>query len=62
MPYLRSKLKSWGVSGVVICSSINKIGYLMSPGVEAYKQALVDNDPFAYPMMAMSSGMRPPAS
>lgn len=55
MPFLRNKLKEWGITGVVICSSINKIGYLMSPGVEAYKAALADNDPSAYPMMAMST-------
>jgi hypothetical protein len=63
MPYLRNKLMEWGVSGVVICSSINKIGYLMSPGVEAYKRALAENDPEAFPMMAMStlaSGAVPP--
>jgi hypothetical protein len=55
MPFLRNKLREWGISGVVICSSINKIGYLMSPGVEAYERALAENDPAAFPMMAMST-------
>ncbi len=55
MPHLRAKLKEWNISGVVICSSINKIGYLMSPGLAAYEQALVDNDGARYPMMAMST-------
>lgn len=55
MPLLRRKLIEWGVSDVVICSSINKIGYLMSPGLDAYVDALSENDCDAYPMMAMST-------
>jgi len=37
MPFLRNKLVEWGITEVVICSSINKIGYLMSPCVAAYE-------------------------
>lgn len=55
MPFLRQKLIEWKVSGVCICSSINKIGFTMSPGREAYEAALAANDPNAYPMMAMST-------
>ncbi len=55
MPLLRRKLIEWGVRDVVICSSINKIGYLMSPGIDAYVDALSAYDGNAYPMMAMST-------
>jgi hypothetical protein len=55
MPYLRNKLSTWGISEVVICTSINKIGYLMSPSIVSYEQALAANDPGAYPIMAMST-------
>jgi hypothetical protein len=55
MPALRAALVAWGISGAIICTSINKIGYLMSPGVEAYVQALEVNEPSAYPIMAMST-------
>lgn len=55
MPYLRQKLAEWGINDVVICASMNKIGYLMSPGREAYEQVLAANDPADYQMMAMST-------
>lgn len=55
LPLLRSRLQEWGVEGVVICASINKIGYFMSPNVSAYEQALAANDPTCYPVMAMST-------
>jgi hypothetical protein len=55
LPLLRDRLQEWGVEGVVICASVNKIGYLMSPGREAYEQALADNNPARYPVMAMST-------
>jgi hypothetical protein len=55
MPYLKSKLEEWGVEEVVICSSFNKIGYLMSPGVEAYVEVASTNDSSKYQLMAMST-------
>jgi hypothetical protein len=55
MPLLRARLAEWGIKGVVICSSVNKIGYLMSPDRESYEAALSVNDPADYPMMAMST-------
>jgi len=55
MPYLKRKLEEWGIEGVVICSSINKIGYLMSPSIDAYVEAIKNNDPEKYPLMAMST-------
>ncbi len=55
MPWLISKLKEWNIEEVVICSSFNKIGYLMSPGVEAYIEAANSNDSSKYQLMAMST-------
>lgn len=55
MPYLKSKLEEWGIEEVVICSSINKIGYLMSPDIQSYLDAIKNNDPNKYQLMAMST-------
>ncbi len=55
LPFLRKKLEEWGIEGVVICASINKIGYLMSPGVSGYEALLATNDGSRYPVMAMST-------
>lgn len=55
LPLLLEKLKEWGVEEVVICSSINKIGYLMSPGVEEYEKVLMNYDRNKYQIMAMSA-------
>lgn len=55
MPHLKSKLEEWGIEEVVICSSFNKIGYLMSPGVDDYAAAAKNNDPSKYQLMAMST-------
>ena len=63
MPFLRAKLIEWGIEGVVICSSINKIGYWMCPNREAYDEVFAINDGEKYPLMAMStlaSGAVPP--
>lgn len=54
MPYLKSKLAEWGIDEVVICSSINKGGFNMNPSKEAYEQAISENDPNKYQLMAMS--------
>jgi hypothetical protein len=55
LPRLRTQLRDWGITEVVICTSINKLGYLMSPGVAAYEEALAANDPRDYQIMAMST-------
>ncbi len=63
MPYLKAKLHSWGINEVVICCSFNKIGYLMSPDVQSYIDAILNNNPEEYQIMAMStlaSGAIPP--
>jgi len=55
LPLLRAKLAEWGIEDVVICASINKIGYLMSPGLAEYEKVLAANDGDRYPVMAMST-------
>ncbi|WP_346861031.1 hypothetical protein [uncultured Draconibacterium sp.] len=55
MPYLKNKLEQWGINEVVICSSFNKIGYLMSPGVDEYIEVATNNNPEKYQLMAMST-------
>lgn len=55
MPFLVRKLKEWGIEDVVICSSINKIGFSMNPSLDAYLEVLKNNDPTKYQMMAMST-------
>lgn len=55
LPRLIEFLTEAGISEVVICSSYNKVGYLMSPGVEAYSRASSANDPDRFQIMAMST-------
>jgi hypothetical protein len=55
MPYLKARLEEWGIGEVVICTSFNKIGYLMSPDVNSYLAASRNNDPSVYQLMAMST-------
>lgn len=55
MPYLKSKFDEWGIKEVVICSSINKIGYFMSPSVDSYMTIIKNNNPSDYQLMAMST-------
>lgn len=55
MPYLISKLKEWNIKEVVICSSFNKIGYLMSPDVDSYVNTAKTNNPEEYQLMAMAT-------
>jgi hypothetical protein len=63
LTYCIDKLKEWGIENVVICSSINKIGYTMCPGIKQYEQTISENDSNKYQIMAMStlaSGAIPP--
>jgi hypothetical protein len=55
LPRLLEFLGRAGIGEVVVCSSFNKIGYLMSPDVDSYVQAAVHNDPARYQLMAMST-------
>lgn len=63
LPYMLNKLKEWDIEEVVVCSSINKIGFNMNPSFDSYLDAIRLNDPSKYQIMAMStlaSGAIPP--
>jgi hypothetical protein len=55
LPYLLGKLKQWDIRELAICSSFNRIGYLMSPDVLSYTEIVKNNDPYTYQLMAMST-------
>lgn len=55
MPRLLSFLADAGIEELVVCSSFNKIGYLMSPSLDSYVEAAQRNDPGRYQLMAMST-------
>lgn len=55
LPFMLDCFKEWGIEEVVICSSINKIGYFMQPSKEAYDDAIRNNDHEKYQLMAMST-------
>jgi len=55
LPYLIQKLSGWNINEVVVCSSFNKIGYLMSPDVPSYIEITQNNNPDNYKIMAMST-------
>jgi hypothetical protein len=54
MPYLKARLEDWELKDLVICTSFNKIGYLMSPDIESYVSAASSNDSSRYQIIAMS--------
>ena len=55
MPILLNKLRQWNIDEVVICTSFNKLGYLMSPNINSYINAANNNNPKRYQLMAMST-------
>jgi hypothetical protein len=55
LPHLKSRFEGWGIDEIVICSSINKRGYLMSPDIQSYIDAINNNDENKYQLMAMST-------
>ncbi|MFJ2551217.1 hypothetical protein [Microbacterium sp. NPDC087591] len=60
LPRLLDDLDAVGVENPIVCSNINKIGFRMSGGVEAYLDA-IDKRPFrAVAMSVFASGAVPP--
>ncbi len=55
LPYTLNKMKEWGIKDMVICSSFNKIGYLMSPDINSYLDVIKSNNKNDYQLMAMST-------
>lgn len=56
MPLMVDFLLDCGIENPIVCSSINKIGYLMSPDMEAYETALKTKPFRAMAMSILASG------
>ncbi len=60
LPFLLDTLDDVGIENPVVCANINKIGFRMSGGVEAYDRALRDREFRAIAMSVYASGAIPP--
>ena len=60
MPKLLDVLKEVGVENPIVCANINKIGFRMSGGFEAYQDALRTHQCRAIAMSVFASGAIPP--
>lgn len=61
LPTLLDTLRECGIHNPIICSSINKIGFRMSGGREAYEKALRDGGFRAIAMQVLAAGAIPPS-
>ena len=60
LPRLLVTLDEVGIENPLVCSNINKIGFRMSGGIEAYHRALRDRPFRAVAMSVFASGAIPP--
>jgi hypothetical protein len=60
MPRLLDVLDEVGVENPIVCSNMNKIGFRMSGGVDAYSRALEEREFRAIAMSVLASGAIPP--
>ncbi|MBH0022846.1 hypothetical protein I6E73_01660 [Salinibacterium sp. SWN248] len=60
LPMLLDHLDQAGIENPLVCSNINKIGFRMSGGVEAYQDALAKRPFRAVAMSVFASGAIPP--
>jgi hypothetical protein len=60
LPMLAERLAARGIERPLICANINKIGFRMSGGMEAYRQALESHDFRPVAMSVYASGAIPP--
>jgi hypothetical protein len=60
MPMLLDLLDEVGVENPIVCSNINKIGFRMCGGIEAYEKAMRERKFRAIAMSAFASGAIPP--
>jgi len=61
LPKLLGVLTETGIQNPIVCANINKIGFRMSGGLDAYTQALRDHQCRAIAMSVFASGAIPPA-
>jgi hypothetical protein len=60
LPLLLDVLEKQGVDNPIVCANINKIGFRMCGGIEAYEQALAGRRFRAVAMSVLASGAIPP--
>jgi hypothetical protein len=60
LPMLLDALEEVGIEDPIVCSNINKIGFRMCGGVEAYEEALRERRFRAIAMSVFASGAIPP--
>ncbi len=60
LPMLLDELDRAGIENPLVCANINKIGFRMSGGVQAYQRALADRPFRAVAMSVFASGAIPP--
>ena len=60
LPLLLDALERVGIENPIVCSNINKIGFRMCGGIEAYEEALRDRTCRAIAMSVFASGAIPP--
>jgi hypothetical protein len=60
MPMLLDTLDEVGVKNPIVCANINKIGFRMCGGLEAYERALKEREFQAIAMSVFASGAIPP--
>lgn len=59
-PMLMEALEAEGIKNPIVCSNINKIGFRMSGGLEAYMHTLKTKEMRAIAMSVLASGAIPP--
>ena len=60
LPLLLDVLEKLGVDNPIVCANINKIGFRMCGGIQAYEQALAGRRFRAIAMSVLASGAIPP--
>lgn len=60
LPTMLDTLERIGIENPIICSNINKIGFRMSGGLDAYREALASGRVRAVAMSVYASGAIPP--
>ncbi len=60
MPLLLKVLADQGIENPIVCSNINKIGFRMCGGIQAYERALSEHKCRAIAMSVFASGAIPP--
>jgi hypothetical protein len=60
LPFLLNELEEKGLRNPIICSSVNKIGFRMSGGVEAYEKIISEKRCQLIAMQVFAAGAIPP--